>query len=709
MMSEKLFSVDFWKNQKIMCKKKGWAVGITAAIFFLYYVVYITIQLTSMRAYQVMLGAKAENVRQTLINSLSSLAGLRQSGFVLVICVAILLAFFGFKYLFKREEIDFYESQPVSRKYRFISTVINGILVFCVFYFGSLFITILISCGLGAMSKVLFAELVWEAFRMLFLFLAVYSISIFAIMVTGNLPIAMLLTAFLLLIEYAYSYMINVFEIVFFKSFNSLYNPVKCLLSPVFYAENGKTLCSGIFTYSKNLNSDILGQMVSVTFPGDIVTFIIGIAVMIISYYCYKNRKAEWAGKSIIYNKLSGVIKIAFSVCVSLIGGYIIYSLYETGDSKLGLNIMPIAMTLITIVACGGYEAIMRYSFKAFVKKWYHMIIAVVIMLAFFMVFRYDLIGYDSFTPDVTRLDSYTLNMNVNSDYTDDDGSYIDNMVYYDKYMFLTDFDDMYKVVDSSIEEYKNLPTDGFYYTATIMYRMKNGKKIYRNLVIPYDIDKKVMDNIIGSDEFKQGYFVQYNDEKIRTKAEKGGKLTYTNDNGTTTIAGSFYSEIADCYLKDLANFNFSLVSSKPCIGKVEYNNYSNNSYDYICMEIYPEYTNTIKSLKDNGLYLDEGLDVSQISRIEVSNYYPGYASYDEVPDDYDYSQQSSMDYTDEAQLKEILDSSISYSLLTAWMPSNFLDSKYGISAFTTGDYANWSRGFLRGQEPQFVIDDLGQ
>ena len=66
------------------------------------------------------------------------------------------------------------------------------------------------------------------------------------------------------------------------------------------------------------------------------------------------------------------------------------------------------------------------------------------------------------------------------------------------------------------------------------IYRLKNGRKVYRSFTVPYDIDPEYMDAVIGSDQYKESFFGL---DKEGEYVANAGDVTATYDNGHGNLA----------------------------------------------------------------------------------------------------------------------------------------------------------------------------
>ena len=122
---------------------------------------------------------------------------------IIIIGLAILIGTQGFVYLHNKRQVDFYHSQPVSRKRRFWVLWSNGIVIFLVTYLINMFLGMVVASAFGCMSGVILTGAMKGFFLYFLLFLGIYHISIIAVLLTGNTLVSLLAMAVLLGYELA--------------------------------------------------------------------------------------------------------------------------------------------------------------------------------------------------------------------------------------------------------------------------------------------------------------------------------------------------------------------------------------------------------------------------------------------------------------------------------------------------------------------------
>ena len=711
MMSVNLFSAEYRKQQKELTARRIWVIVVTALSLLIYYPIGVFVLVTRTHSYGYVTDAEMQRMcAQAVRNQI----GIQQKGFVLVMILAAILALQGFDFLFHRVQLDFYESQPMSRKQRFHLIFQNGILIFTLLSAVTLLITTVVSAVFGVMSMELLLEILYEYLRIIIVFLAAYSITTLAITLSGSLPIAVIMATFFMGIEYMYAFVLRYYARIFFKTFSDDTSRAFAWGSPVYHAVSSARNTADLVTAENyTISMKTLGQMIRICLPGDLITLAVGVICYLIALKCYHQRKAEWAGKAIVFAPVRTIVKLLLTVLASLSGGLFLYAFYNTDSTGMIARIgMPVTIIGVGILSCLIFEAVLNYNIRAALKRAWQVPVTIIAALLIFTCYRTDTFGYDQYLPEASSVSSCALYLANNGDsyYEDNLSRSVDTNEYYEKHMILTDVQDVEDIVLESMDYMKKWDdsrTD--YYQATVLYRMTDGRRVYRKIKIPSDINKKLMDRVFAGSEFRKGYFQVYNDDAILQDASDNMQLVIRSGYASVFAPGSLYSELRKCYLNDLEKFSFSMASTQPCTAAIEIQDFSDNSNLDVNYYVYPEFTNTIAFLKKNNIYLQEEIPVSQIRSVKVTNYYPGHDAEKEDISGLAYVNSKSKEYTDPGKVAEIMKHVVSYQISDGWLPDSYYNSQYSVEVASGQNYDSASYGFKTGEIPEFVKEDTAK
>jgi len=567
MMSENSSSSNFMTLQKNIFKRRKWLVILAFLVFILYNAVFIGIRLSN---HDISGDGMPDQVKYLFGNQ----------GFnsIITIVGAVLLGIEGFYWLDSRARLDFYESQPVSRNAHFFGIVINSTVIYTVSYLVSLLLGFIVA-GIGHALNLSVISTAFVAFvRNLFLYFPVFSFSVLAIMLTGNIVVAVIADAVLL-----------TYEIMFDLSINSCLGYIVTRPNGTFFSTHG--IFSPLFTIRNYMRTgEAIGHNI-----------FMGIVVLLIAWLLYRNRKAEFAGNSVPYRVVRYITKIAVIFICCIVATLVITggSRYQTGP------VVCVVIMLITMIVVGGVmEAIYNSDVKKIFKGFGYSVIGCAAALVLFLGFYFDITGYNHWVPDASQVSSAYITSDSNMENF--------KYEYTKKYMKLTDIDTLNTLLSIGEETAVNGESEDCIYGITIYYRMKNGQIKGRKVNIPVSC-KDSLNKILSSEEFKEGWFRFYHDESLASTA-KHFTITYRNGDLTdfriVNDDMDTYNRIKEAYIRDLANYDFSLAGYHVPVGTIEVqkinkdpagNEYGEGAYTY---PVYKDFTNTLAVLKDSGLYV---------------------------------------------------------------------------------------------------------
>ena len=567
MMSENSSSSNFMTLQKNIFKRRKWLVILAFLVFILYNAVFIGIRLSN---HDISGGGMPDQIKYLFGNQ-----GLNS---IITIVGAVLLGIEGFHWLDSRVRLDFYESQPVSRNAHFFGIVINSTVIYTVSYLVSLLLGFIVA-GIGHALNLPVISTAFVAFvRNLFLYFSVFSFSVLAIMLTGNIVVAVIADAVLL-----------TYEIMFDLSINSCLGYMVTMPNGTFFSTHG--IFSPLSTIRNYMRTgEAIGHNI-----------FMGIVVLLIAWLLYRNRKAEFAGNSVPYRLVRYITKIAvvFICCI-------VATLVITGGSRnqTGPVCLVIIMLITMIVVGGVMEAIYNSDVKKIFKGFGYSAIGCAAALVLFLGFYFDITGYNHWVPDASQVSSAYITSDSNMENF--------KYEYTKKYMKLTDIDTMNTLLSIGEETAVNGESEDCIYGITIYYRMKNGQIKGRKVNIPVSC-KDSLNKILSSEEFKEGWFRFYHDESLASTAKHFTITYYNGDSTDFRIVNDdmdTYNRIKEAYIRDLANYDFSLAGYHVPVVTIEVqkmnknitgNDYGEGAYTY---PVYKDFTNTLAVLKDSDLYV---------------------------------------------------------------------------------------------------------
>lgn len=592
-----------------------------------------------------------EVLHERLIYSMRNTLGFSAPMAAVVTVIAVISAIQGFSYLYSRKKIDFYMGMPVKRKKRFLIIWLNGIFLYLIPYLSGLLISILIAAINGGVDKAVI-QAAAAAFGVNFCFyLGIYHMAILAVMLTGNIVI----TGFGFLVFCFYEFMVRNMlqglQELFFQHYSYYGHSTSPVLSP--------------FTMYINIAESFHERsVVDYKYLAGLLVF--AAAIGLAAYVCYLKRPAEKAGKAMIFEGTQPVIKILLIVPVSLVAMLIIADMisFAPQSSMKGIGYVIFAIALVVVIGCALMQVIYEFDIKGALHKKAHIVLCGVLVSFIFLIFRYDLTGYDSYVPRQEDVESaafvpdYYEEGTYGSTHFDRNGSYMSYEEYADQYMNLKNVADVCELAQISMDGYNEFlercgqegkmddQTDydsrtEYWSSATLIYHLKNGHKVSRSIYVNVDDARttQLLDQIIGSEEFKKGYLAGASENLMTMLTEKRDDLRINANYGnwvySEKMSRADAEELLEIYQEDLKLSDFSNVKESfpvavfsmdiesDIMGSVDVTwagLYRSTRTWTVSMNIYPFYEKSIAWLKEHGYYRDYQLNVEDVDHIQVIN-----------------------------------------------------------------------------------------
>ena len=632
--------------QKEITKRRVWIIALTILMSLCYYVLGLILVLTQARQeYRWWYGENSGvSMKDYMCQSTAKMMGMASMTFLMAILVAVLMAYAAFSFLYKRQAVDFYFSAPLSRNRWFINIYLNGFVIYAGITLVFTILGLLIAVCMNAVSSWVLIYVAVNFLRCMLLYLAVYSLTILAIIISKG-RIVSYIAAFIFLAGEPLahvlmdimktSYYATAYELSYVIDVAKLSRPH--ILSPIYNHVIGMQIyeanCGDITrTVTK------ASQALSGIWKYDLATLILAVCVTTAVFVVFRYRKAEDIGTGYIKPYIKDALKILCAVALALVGAAATDSVLETGYA--GIRVMSvIVLVFVAGVSCVAAEMICAGSIRAGVKRLWHIIPAAVCALIIFSIYKYDLTGYDSYIPDKDDIESCAMYKNYyGRDIYDEDGEYLNIEQYCIENMNLKDLDAVTEVVAAGMETQRHnmkagsnhvRETDPEYQyiygnDAVVVYRLKNGRYEARRIMIPGDIDESLMNRVIGTDEYRNCVFGLDMAREFTGKNIKVLNIRYVTAAGAAeaNLPASEFDRFIGEYEKDLKKYDYTLAANKYPTGTVTcWNSDPNSKYVNYSYEVYDCFDNTMRFLEDNGLYVEPMLDTDDIVKIEVSRY----------------------------------------------------------------------------------------
>ena len=640
-------TAGFFRRQRELFRRRLWPAALTFVSYLLYHVAGTATVLSNilqdLEASAGSRGCTAAERLSALGEGISGVMGYNSIfNWLLVPFLAAVLAIEGFAWMDNRREVDFYESQPVSRAKRFWDICISSFLYFLCSYLITLEIGLIIAGAMGGLTRGIVIEVAVQTLRIIALFVCVYGLGVLSAMLTGNIIVAGL--AFLVLMFYEFE--LKMILAGYCSEFLATYNGNK----PGILVEN---IFTPLYHYSVGSTAECIVRLLA-----------LAALYFLLAFLCYRLRRNECAGTAVVFGPVRSVVRVATAVMAGLFIGLLLASIQ---------NSTPLAvlwMVLFTLLTACIMQIIYDYDFRALFRHPLEIALSLVITLAVFLGFLFDIAGYDRYLPDPDKVeDAALICSNYDSPLYDEKGRYLDPAAFGNRFMHLKNVEDVIAIAelgqeytrrrsehnpfyrsssgDSSTDTSRiqtidmgsyeilseNKPNQDFLFT--VVYRMKNGKTISRRFSVPSSADPAMMDAVTGTQAFREGTFSICHDDIARVNAEYL-TLDYTNGEespGTLRLNKKTYEAFRKAYLLDLEQFSYSFARSERPVGRICIRIQAGRTgpasgmptpearigsqedragledpdlenYEMNC-EVYSSFSHTIDFLKDNAAWVD--------------------------------------------------------------------------------------------------------
>jgi hypothetical protein len=547
---------------------------------------------------------------------------------------------------------------PVGRFTLFASKFVAGWLMFVTPYVIHMAISLLIGKAKGAYTGESLLNALLSLGVRVVIFMVVYATSIMAVCLTGNIVISMIAVVVL-----------NIYSIVLECMIENLFSDF--LYSFTKYSYNGVWAFSPIAMIIKLYSEEpvsLYRVTISIYSYSYLPKLLLAIVVYtIIAAVLYMKRASESAGRAIAFKWAEPIVKTMCVIPVSLFSGMFFSSLISNDKSKVWYIF---GMVFGYVIVALLMEVIFRMDIKGIFKHKKQFIFNAACVALIFVIFRYDVLGYNTFVPDDTELQSCSVWLGVldgNSSGTLADGTTFS----YGSAQYA--FENMeIKGNPSVMELARKVCTNDAYaedgnYTEQIFfaYNYINGKKCYRTYYVDINDEEtmKLVADVFNDSDYKAGSspILKYGELVEYDKLYCTGKYNAAE----IELTPQLQAEIIAAYKQDYNNLTFDEVINTYPLGEIEMRAFDSEEYTYGTMRrysysedmvIYPSYTNTLKVLNDNGFDMTYNITADDVKSISVSYYEvqersDGFSTYNSYSNIY-----SDVKITDKEQIGIILD-----------------------------------------------------
>ncbi|GEM_PF-922743 len=636
---------SFFPEVREMLHRRHWPLALCLLTLSLYFGLGVFFSVSSVQNQYADIPVEGSTLLASKVAAASDILGGGSPVAFFVCILAVVLSMQGFAWLHNRREIDFFESQPVSRSKRFAAVYVSSVLIFVLSYAIALLIGLLAALGMQSLTTELLLEALYTFLRCFILYLGMFSVAALAMMLTGNIIIALLANGFLLAYEFFMRLLLTGYSAALFPLVASEDAFSYPKLSPICWYIVGTDKYPGttVGSYKGTLSLIELKGWIAAAAPADVKGLLLAIAVTILAFCAYRVRKNESAGTAVVFRPVRIAVKIMTAVLISLAAALLTIEILGGTRTKTFAAAI-LMMALAVVVISGIMEIIYTYNFKAAFRHIPEMAAGILISLGIFGFYAMDPAGINRYVPELSELQSVAMypRYNLTSDQMDADGlsSQKESDWFADR-MQLPDPEAALELARTGMQYTMdhNYVRSNVYdvngYNMQIVYTLKNGKRVSRVFSLPGDVNASLMDRIVGSREYQNAMYQLSEDEMSFHPGDTWTvSLSYqsnTSDYKDIRLDREALARLREAYLKDLEMYNFTFAHDHYVDGQIhleyqdseytEGTNWDQQHQADLYIEVYPEYENTIAVLKELGVYRKNQPELADIAYAQVVSY----------------------------------------------------------------------------------------
>ena len=630
----------------------------------------------------------------------------------------VLCAMEGFSWIYSRKKVDMYLSQPITMGRRFLMTWLNGILIYFIPYVISVFLTLLVISGAGAATGALFFNVLFTLPTTLIYFLAVYNLTIAAMMISGKRGMA----GFFILMGFLYDVLLRVMLESYCSVYFSTYanrRGERQFLSPV--GRMVVLLGKSSFAWGTEAVTagDVLEKLVKPLMPGIFALLVEAVVFGAIAWICYKKRPMEAVSQAVAFSAMKGPVRVLLMLLAGLLGSMCFCDI-SGNDSFL----MAFSGLLLGVVFCQALlEIVYEGDLKAFGRHKKSFAAGALVTVFVYLFFALDIGGYDTWVPKQENVASAAIQIyfgnNYCYDYVNEKGIITWNDEHRIDRMEMTDVSGVLSLAGDGMGKDVPKQNPDTRLRCEVKYTLKNGKEKYRSFFIDYEREKTVLDILFANEEYKEGtnQVLSGQMDGIFQKS----RIYYNDGLREKEVADKNALQLMRAYQQDLREMSFSDVKDTLPCGTLRLR-YQVEMAEYMLeYPVFPSYTRTVEYLRGKNMELYLYIDPSDIESICFTRIGEEDA---EIVEDVGFfgttvtsrttSETVKKEYTERAQIGEILGYLYPASLARWAYISEIMadDIIVQVQEADQADawYYNWDENFMVRKEelPEFVRKDLG-
>jgi ABC-2 type transport system permease protein len=517
---------------------------------------------------------------------------------ILVGICAVVAAVTGFSWLCSQKKIDYYHAMPIKREGIFFAFFTDGWMMGTLPFAAAELIAFYAVGGIYRQVTRSTAVLFWKSFLMLILFyLAVYAITVLAMVMTGRIVIGVLLAVmievYVPLCVFLYGALMGTFST--YWSENISWSSVRWT-SPLLVAAMGGE------------NRTALSAIVLVLYAA---------AAVMAGVLVYRRRPSETAGSAYVHPRIASVIKTMVSIPAGLVFACFFYFIWNPSNGGAGWAIVwaLIGAVLADIVM----ELIQHLDPAAILKGWRSAAViigstAVVMVLVVLKPF-----DYDQYIPAQSKISAMGFACDEVNEVLLPDSSYTGyavNQKLMVSQTMTSDFSEIYQLAEEG-KKYAGRdedPADGEedsvnYSSVVIAYKKKTGGLVYRSYEIPKDAVKTTLARLSKNEAFRENvYSANHMNPSEFNQIDILNWSNYQPDDQAVSVnlTADDAVKLVNALRKDMNRVEIGTVLDTEPVLSVSFQRYSRDEQGYDVPDIsgvyiYPQYENTLAFLREKG------------------------------------------------------------------------------------------------------------
>ena len=720
----------FFKLMKEDFKTRVWTLAISILIFFFSLIV-ATAMMISFNLYE----GSAYSYKADLALNFISYIDVKNPFFgIIFIVLALVMAMSGFSYLYSKKKVDMYHSLPVKREVLYFIKIINGILIVLIpFIICEIVASLLILANTGEI--IVITSALWSIAEWTLLFIMSYFLTVFSIMLTGNMLIGILACGFFSFYFPLISLVLKGYQSTFFDTY----------YTSGFIIEN---VLPNMSSFMLMFNIFELKWLTRI-----IIVILASIVFLFINLFLYKKRASEAAGKSVSFN----VIKLPIKSMMVIFMSILMYLLgYEVMNDSIGWGLFGLIVSGV-ITHC-VMEIIYNQDFKKIFAKKIELLVLIIISIFIAAAFQFDIFGYDSYIPSASQIKSTAVISNLLESNSEQyynkveisDGYYNDSFVDVDyasdskieadliKKMDIQNKDAVLELARQGIEAAKyDLEPHGDFDRVLISYKLKNGRTVGRVYYVDLDQSTSGLSSVYADESYKKSSYpilsenpenivsvdfngimdndthIVFHDDELKKKFVETYKKELMNLDYETKLKSYPFASIRfnngfmEDALKKYAGFNYTSDSTSATNSKWD-NIYASSLESVGFYPIYPEFKETLALLKEMDVEVIYKFPAEYVQSIDVSyNDWENNDPDNNIEEVESYSSETTpKTFTDKKDIEDILDKLV---ICDSPYKENLNEDRNYAAIINTGNsessaYRGYnSYGFKKGNIPDII------